>query len=214
MAMEQPSGAAATRTELVRRALVVATMAFGAVAICLFVTGVDSSSFTGEGEVVLATDCSVDPGAASCRRPSFMDMINGIGHRASLNAIRQKRVKEALLKQEQKANMQLLAEQAKKKQAEEAAKGGSDDDSKGKSGGEKLEGSAVNLKSTVYQGLDIGSKKAVDDQMAKLLKTGGAAAVEKKVAQIREQILSDSGKMFGFGKKAGYLPAPPLKAFN
>ena len=46
-----------------------------------------------------------------------MDMINGIGHRAQTNAIRQKQVKEELLKQE-KASMQKLAEARLKKKRE------------------------------------------------------------------------------------------------
>lgn len=66
----------------------------------------------------------------------------------------------------------------------------------------------------MYHGLDIGSKAAVDGEMAKLKKEGGSAAVEKKVTEIREQILADSQKMMGFGKHAGYLPPPPLNAFD
>jgi hypothetical protein len=36
------------------------------------------------GKVELAEDCSADPWAPSCHRPSLMDMINGVGHRAQV----------------------------------------------------------------------------------------------------------------------------------
>ncbi len=34
--------------------------------------------------VVLEADCAVDPSAPGCRRPSFLDMINGINNRAQV----------------------------------------------------------------------------------------------------------------------------------
>eukprot|EP00285_Hemiselmis_virescens_P013552 CAMPEP_0173391364 /NCGR_PEP_ID=MMETSP1356-20130122/18338_1 /TAXON_ID=77927 ORGANISM="Hemiselmis virescens, Strain PCC157" /NCGR_SAMPLE_ID=MMETSP1356 /ASSEMBLY_ACC=CAM_ASM_000847 /LENGTH=195 /DNA_ID=CAMNT_0014348977 /DNA_START=16 /DNA_END=600 /DNA_ORIENTATION=+ len=175
-------------------------MALGAMAVCVFVATSETQS--GSSRVVLAVDCGSTPWVASCHRPSLMDMINGIGHKAQNNAIRQKQVKEALLKQEKAQMSKLAAKDAivHKKQAEEAAKsgakasGGASSDSKTSSksmGG--LEGKARDLKSTVYKGLDIGSRKAVDGEMATLLKKKGPAAVQKKVDQIREQILADSG---------------------
>ena len=36
------------------------------------------------GDVVLEADCAVDPSAPGCRRPSFLDMINGINNRAQV----------------------------------------------------------------------------------------------------------------------------------
>jgi hypothetical protein len=41
------------------------------------------------------------------------------------------------------------------------------------------------------------------------MKTGGRAAVEKQVSELRKEILADAGKLTKFGKKAGYLPPPP-----
>jgi hypothetical protein len=41
------------------------------------------------------------------------------------------------------------------------------------------------------------------------MKTGGRAAVEKQVSELRKEILADAGKMTKFGTKAGYLPPPP-----
>jgi hypothetical protein len=38
------------------------------------------------------------------------------------------------------------------------------------------------------------------------MKTGGRAAVEKQVSELRKEILADAGKLTKFGKKAGYLP--------
>ena len=102
-----------------------------------------------------------------------------------------------------------LADATMRYRADATEKGGSSNGAVGGKDKSGLEGGALKLKSTVYKGLDIGSKKAVDGEMAALLKKGGKEAVEKKATQIREQILADSGKMFGFGKVAGYLPPPP-----
>jgi hypothetical protein len=41
------------------------------------------------------------------------------------------------------------------------------------------------------------------------MKNGGRGAVEKKVDELREEILADASKLTTYGKKAGYLPPPP-----
>merc|ERR1711998_345700 len=181
-----------------RRAAAFASMGLAVVAIIAFVATAGEST----APVVLATDCSTDPWAPSCHHESFMDMINGIGNRAQSNAIKQKKVKEQLLAQEKLVmKKQEAADRLKAKHEAEKAKEGASTGS--------------SLKDTDYGGLNIASKKSVDSTMAQLLKKGGKAAVLKKVNELREQVLADSGKMFGYGKKAGYLPPPPaLKKFK
>mmetsp|Transcript_29186 Transcript_29186/g.59813 ORF Transcript_29186/g.59813 Transcript_29186/m.59813 type:complete len:194 (-) Transcript_29186:37-618(-) len=176
-----------------RRIAAFALMGVAVVAVIIFAVGNQNSA----GTVVLqSTDCSVDPWSPACHHPSFMDMINGVGQRAESNANRQKKVKEQLLAQERMM-------QRKQAQQDQAA-------GKQKLAEVKKDApTAKALKDTKYNGVDIASKAAVDNTMAELLKKGGKAAVEKKAEEIRAQVLGDSAKLFGFGKKAGFLPPPP-----
>ncbi|EKX51120.1 hypothetical protein GUITHDRAFT_161618 [Guillardia theta CCMP2712] len=171
-----------------RGAAAMGLMFVASIAIVIFVVTAESS---GKDTTVLSTDCSVDPWAPECHHASMMDMINNIRHRARSNAIAQKKLKMQLLAEEKAVIKKQEEKQAKKHASAKSA--------------------APDLKSTVYNGVDIASKKAIDSSLTKLLKKGGKGAVMKKVEEIREQILADSGKMFGYGKKAGYLPPPPHK---
>eukprot|EP00960_Hanusia_phi_P063480 765496-Hanusia_phi.AAC.4 len=123
-----------------RGAAAMGLMFIASVAIVIFVVTAESS---GKDTTTLSTDCSVDPWAPSCHHASMMDMINNIRHRARSNAIAQKKLK-----------MQLLAEEKAviKKQEEKHA-------DKHKA---SAKSAAPNLKSTVYNGVDIASKHAID----------------------------------------------------
>ena len=118
------------------------------------------------------------------------DMINNVGHRARSNAIAQHKLK-----------MQLLAQQKVDLKNEESKVDLKDEESKDEES--KVE------KHKAGKPLDITSETDVDGEMHKLMKTGGRAAVKKQVDALREEILADAGKLTKYGKKAGFLPAPP-----
>ena len=56
-------------------------------AVACVVAYVATNEQPGQDAVVLEADCAVDPSAPGCRRPSFLDMINGINNRAQVQYV-------------------------------------------------------------------------------------------------------------------------------